>query len=215
MQKKIRKYVGGWVVLSSLLLAGGDVAPVPVVPVENGTSCLYIGGGVGARSLYADKLDWGFDTILGQDKVADLFAVAGCRFHKYLAIEGRIGKSFFERDYSDSWYASIFLKPIYDVTNDFSVYGLLGYGYTHAEKYDGHVPAPANEIGDTIVSTGSFQWGLGASYDINEKWTLFADYVWMLHNKSIPPQKLYNYDPPKRWHKLSIDNINIGLLYHF
>jgi opacity protein-like surface antigen len=215
MARKIRKYVGAWALLSSLLVAGGDVAVAPVAPVESETSCLYVGGGVAARSLYADKIDWTSDAILGQDKVGDLLAIAGCRLHKYLAIEGRIGKSFFERDYSDSWYASVFLKPIYDVTEDFSVYGLLGYGYIHAEKYNGRVPAHPSEIGDTIVSTGSFQWGLGASYDINEKWTLFADYVWMLHDKSIPPQRLYWYDAPGKWNKLSIESINVGVLYHF
>jgi len=201
-------------VLGSSAEAGGDI--VPVVPVaSSGQSCWYVGVGGSARSLYGGDLDWTSDSTAGQDKVGDLFAVAGCRFHKYLAVEGRVGKSFFDLDYSDSWYASIFLKPIYDVTEDFSVYGLLGYGYIKAEYEDGDVPGPADKIGDTIVSTGSFQWGLGASYDINEDWTIFADYVWMLNDKSMSPRKLYHYDAPGRWDHLSIDSINVGVLYHF
>jgi hypothetical protein len=37
----------------------------------------------------------------------------------------------------------------------------------------------------------------------------------LMHKQSIPAQKLYYYDAPKRWNHISDDSINVGVTYRF
>jgi len=203
--------------LGSGVQAGGDIAPVVVpVPLESGChNGFYVGAGLSDQRTYSKDSDWFDDSILGQDKTIPLIGVLGYQFNCYLALEGRVGKSLFEEDYADVLTYSIFLKPQYPVTEDFSVYGLIGYGVVRVKGTDGHVPA-AN-VGKTIVDTGSFQWGFGMQYDITDEWSIFLDYTSLMKDKSISPQPLYNYDASagRTWDKISDDSINVGVLYHF
>jgi opacity protein-like surface antigen len=106
---------------------------------------------------------------------------------------------------------------MYPVTEDFNVYALIGYGVVKSEATDGDAPAPAYRVGETIVDEGSFQWGLGLNYQFNEHWTIFADYTRLLNEESIPPKPLYADDVPagRTWDKISVDRVNVGVIYRF
>jgi len=216
MKKSIRAIAAALVLSGIAAQAGGDIVPVvDPVPVENGCrDGFYVGGAVAIQRMYAGNKSWSAYE-LGQDKTVPLVGILGYKFNCYLAVEGRISQTVYEEDYADILTYSIFLKPMYPVTEDFNVYALIGYGVVDAKKTDGQTPAPSNEIGDTIVNKGSFQWGFGLSYDINEKWSLFADYTRLMNKQSIPPQKLYYYDAPNAWDHISDDSINVGVTYRF
>lgn len=198
--------------LSGALYAGGNVLPVAPVPVAD--VChhgFYAGVAAAMQRTYSTKKDWSA-FVESQDKTVPLVGLLGYQLNCYLSVEGRISQSVYEEDYATVLTYSIFLKPQYSVTDDFTVYGLLGYGVVNVEGTDGRKPA-AN-IGQTIVDKGSFQWGLGLSYDVTESWSLFVDYTSLMKDKSITPQRLYDYDP-KYYDKISDDSINVGVMYHF
>jgi opacity protein-like surface antigen len=202
-------------VMGSSLYGGGDIVPVAPVPADNGCrDGFYVGGAVAIQRTYADDSDW-FNYVEGQDKTVPIVGILGYKFNCYLAVEGRVSQSVLEEDYGDVLTYSIFLKPMYPVTESLNVYALIGYGVVDAEYTDGNTPAPANRIGQTIVDIGSFQWGLGLDYAINENWSVFLDYTRLMNEKSVSPRPLYNYDSPTQWKHISDDSINIGVLYHF
>ena len=194
--KKIMLSIAAAGVLSSGAFAGGDIAPVPV-PVEE--NHWYVGGAIAAMSTYGDDLDW-FSVTSDQDRTGGIVAIAGYEFNQYLAIEGRFNWGVITGDFSKNYQASIFLKPMYPVTEDFTIYGLVGYGYVNIDGEDGW---------PDWYSGGSLQWGLGLSYDLNEDWTLFADYTWLLHDET-PDQPF-----PSGSTDFSHDAITVGVLYHF
>jgi opacity protein-like surface antigen len=215
--KKILMSVVAMVAIGSMAQAGGDIAPVAPVPVAS--SCgegFYVGAALAMQRTYGGDADWFDDGVLGQDKTVPLTGILGYKFNCYLAVEGRISKTVYEEDYADVLTYSIFLKPMYPVTEDLDVYALIGYGVVDAEYTDGDVPAPSNLIGQTIVDKGGFQWGFGASYAVNESWTVFLDYTRLMHKRSISPRPLYGYDVGVRtWDHISDDAINLGVLYRF
>ena len=213
--KKILMSVVAMVAIGSMAQAGGDIAPVAPVPVAS--SCgegFYVGAALAIQRTYAGDSSWsGYEN--GQDKTVPLVGILGYKFNCYLSVEGRISQTVYEEDYADVLTYSIFLKPMYPVTESLNVYALIGYGVVDAEYTDGDTPAPANRIGQTIVDSGSFQWGLGLDYAINENWSLFLDYTRLMNKKSVSPRPLYYYDSPTRWNHISDDSINVGVLYHF
>ena len=81
---------------------------------------------------------------------------------------------------------------------DFTVYGLLGYGQVEMEG-----------VGWSWDDT-SFQWGLGASYAINDNFAVFADYTLLYDDDSIPSW-LIGMDTIDR----TVDAITVGLTYKF
>lgn len=211
MKKTIRSMVVAGI-LSSALFAGGNVAPVaPVAVADVCYHGFYVGGGGSIQRTYSIDKDWS-KYVATQDKTNPIFGLIGYQFNCYLSVEGRISQSVYEEDYADVLTYSFFLKPQYPVTEDFTVYALLGYGVVRVKGTDGNTPA-AN-VGKTIVDKGSFQWGFGMSYDVTESWSLFVDYTSLMKDKSITPQRLYYYDP-KKYDKLSDDAINVGVIYHF
>jgi opacity protein-like surface antigen len=175
--KKIVLSVCAVAAMSSLSFAGGDmknvepamepVVAVPVVAEHNG---FYAGLGIAAVSTRGSyvSLDW-FNTTEGQDRMGNISFAAGYNFNEYVALEGRYATSIAHEDSieMDGW--SIFVKPQYPVTEDFSVYALLGFGGVILDGVDG---------GITDVDDTGFQWGLGASYTVMDDISLYADYVW-------------------------------------
>lgn len=204
--------------VSSFGIAGGDFkdvepAVVPVVPIaEEDKGALYVGLGLIYNRIYTTKSSWFNKVPLQQDQTGGLSGIVGYDFNEYIAVEGRITKTLFERDYADMWEYSIFLKPQYPVTEDFKVYGLLGFGLVQVDGYDGNNPA-AN-IGSTILDDTGFQWGLGASYMVTEDLSLFADYTSSADDADIDLMRISSGDPAE-YDELSVDGITIGLLYHF
>jgi len=94
---------------------------------------------------------------------------------------------------------SIFAKPKYPVTWDFTLYGLLGYGNVQLDK--------------TInfgmkMNKGGFQWGLGLSYMFNEYFDFFADYKFLANEFDGFG---YNHRPTE----VSVDSLTVGVIYKF
>ena len=67
---------------------------------------------------------------------------------------------------TDGW--SLFVKPQYPVSEDFSVYALLGFG--------GVIMDGINGAAVDVDETG-FQWGIGANYLATENISVFIDYT--------------------------------------
>lgn len=162
-------------VMSSLAFAGGDVAPVVAVEVEE-VSPFYVGLGISAVSTRRSDVSVDlFNGKNGQDRTGDVLVMAGYDFNQYIAVEGRYMTSVFDEDVltRDSW--GIYAKPQYPVNEAFSVYALLGYGgMTVDGKGSTLIPRNRSDVDDS-----GFQWGLGASYDMTENFAIFADWVFV------------------------------------
>jgi len=185
------------VLASTMIMAGGDIAPVePVVetpvaaPQDAG---FYVGMAYGLVNM--GLAFPGFDRDGNSDA---LMLQAGYKINPYVAIEGRywftdkallcpICHYYF---HADSW--GIYVKPMYPVTNEIDIYALLGYGDTYPEV-NGYKPP---------YDTDGFQWGLGASYEFTSDIAVFVDYVSL-------------YDDTNIGQDLTIDTWNFGVTYKF
>jgi opacity protein-like surface antigen len=97
---------------------------------------------------------------------------------------------------------SLFVKPQYPVTEDFSVYALLGFGGLDLQ---GSLVSAEPSIPVVDVDNTTFQWGIGMSYQVMENISLFADYAWLANS----------IDDVNNVHQLSVDAFTIGVNYHF
>jgi len=114
-----------------------------------------------------------FSVTTGQDRLGNFAFLAGYNFNQYIAVEGRYLTTFTNEDLVEMSGWSLFVKPQYPVTESISVYGLLGYG---AVKMD-QVSNLTVNVDDT-----TFQWGLGASYDVADSFEVFIDYTSLANN---------------------------------
>ena len=169
--KKVTLSLVSIMALSGLAFAGGDIEPVaePIVEaVDN--SAFYIGLGMGGAELNVDATNEQFTSTA-------LMLQAGYQYNEYVALEGRYSFGF-STDYDQgittglatygdisSW--GIYVKPMYPI-GDFSIYGLLGYG-----------GVMLSDVRNGDAYENGFQYGLGASYDVTENVSVFADYVWL------------------------------------
>jgi len=226
MKKMILNLSAVAAIATTGLQAGGDIAPVVTPQVSE--SYFYGGVGIDYNNVYADRLKW-FDITASQDKLIDLEGILGYNYNRYIAVEGRIYKTILQKDYADAFGVSFFLKPQYQFIDEenprdnyFSVYGLLGFGYSQVKGTDGRTPGDPSIIGKKIVDDWGFQWGAGVSYTFTDEyssdgsgdWSVFVEYHNNFHKKSIKPTKLYANDP-KVYNWLSSDNLMIGILYRF
>jgi len=204
----MKKVLFSSVVLFSMLYAGGCVIePVaPVAPVTSQAapqssysgSGFYIGGAASLVSAREAQVDADFfDDKAGQDRLGNLMLLGGYNFNKYFAVEGRASVTVGGEDYTKLTSFSIFAKPQYPINDKFTVYGLIGTGYVKLDDNDGS---------NVDISKGSFQWGLGASYNINEQWSVFADYTSLANGIS---------GTFLRDDEADVDSINVGVTYKF
>ena len=203
--KKIVLSVCTVAAMSSLVFAGGGmkevapaVEPVVVVPVVEDEGGFYTGLGLTAVSVRDSdfSVDWGGASQY-QDRLGNISLIAGYNFNEYIAAEGRYTTSFSHESSIEMSGWSLFVKPQYPVSEDFSVYALLGYGGITADGIDGFI---------TDIDDSGFQWGLGASYMVTESVSLFADYTWLTGLESI----FYNGAI-----ETDVDEFTIGANYHF
>jgi opacity protein-like surface antigen len=226
------------------MAGGDIEAPVePVVEVEApmavSDSGFYIGGAYSAAKLdrdfngWEEELDSGdgiYEEYRGSVEVEydALMLQAGYKFNQYLAVEGRYWKSLSDGDWSynasgtendepfsehdsgsdgdfdfEAW--GIYVKPMYPVTEELDVYALLGYGNVTLTN--------AWDEGDFLDENG-FQWGLGASYALTDKLSVFADYVQLCDADNSESWEDEGYIGQENWDD-TVYTVNIGLTYKF
>lgn len=190
--------------MSSFGFAGGDIKDVepavePVIQVTEAERNFYVGLGIAAVSARDSEtsVDWGGTDR--QDRLGNLSFLAGYDFNEYFAVEGRYTKSFWHDDQTEMEGWSLFAKPQYPLTEDFSVYALLGYGGVNLDGVDGYLV----DYDDT-----GFQWGLGASYDITENFSIFADYT-------FPANDMDGSYQGDNTVKADVDAFTVGIAYNF
>ena len=168
--KKITLSALAVVTMSSFGFAGGDIVPVPAVMEEESTSAFYIGLGLSAVTTEgSNEASDIFHSEMDQDRMGNVTFLAGYDFNEYIAVEGRYTTSFTKENIVEMSAWSILAKPQYPVTEEFSVYALLGFGGVTMDSIDDAYYVDVNDNG--------FQWGLGLSYDVTENITVFGDYM--------------------------------------
>ncbi|MCD6654284.1 MAG: porin family protein [Sulfurovum sp.] len=218
--KTITMALASLAIMTNMSIAGGDTGkniaeplePVVEIPQVDKLTGFYVGAGMvllknedtfegngrqagtGSQRTNDRDVDWNGATLL-----------AGYEFNSYLAIEARyafsIGDATIDQNGhkydidADMENVGIYLKPMYPI-GDFTVYGLLGYGQTTLE-YEG-----SEEQSDS-----GFQWGLGGSYNITNKVSLFADYTLYYDDE--------NFDERADGWNDKFDAISFGLIYKF
>lgn len=199
---KIALSVVAIVGMSSFGFAGGDIAPVAapmVVEEEVSNSSFYVGFGIAAVSARDADASLGFfSEKAGQERLGNFSLLAGYNFNEYVAVEGRYTTSFAKEDSleMDGW--SLFVKPQYPVSEDFSIYALLGFGGVTMDGINGSV---------VDVDDNGFQWGLGMEYAVMENISLFADYTSLANDMDG-----YFYNGAL---EVDADAITIGMNYKF
>ncbi len=198
----MKKMLLSAIVLSAAAMAGGDIAPVePMVdtPVVVSEGNFYAGVGIAAVSTRnaAVSMDI-FSGKNGQDRLGNVTLQAGYNFNPYIALEGRYTTTFAKEDVVKMSGWSFFVKPQYPITEKISLYALLGYGSVDISGTNGGV---------VDVDDSGFQWGLGASYDLNEQFELFFDYTSLANDMD----GIYGSGIPQA----DADAFTLGVTYNF
>jgi len=206
--------------MSTFAMAGGDVAPVePVVemieePVVIEDRGFYLGVGYGFLSAdrTMDFPDEGVSFNQGSEDYDQIMVQAGYKFNSYVAVEGRYWFGLSDNAWAtwhnnaiqsegeiDAW--GIYAKPMYPVTGALDIYALLGYAKT---EYD---------ITNALVDSGNldgFSWGLGASYEFSNNFSVFIDYTELYSDDQT-------IDSPVAFVKIdeSVDVVSFGVSYRF
>jgi opacity protein-like surface antigen len=158
----------------------------------------YVGGALSLSSARESNVDADFfSEKVGQDRLGNILLLAGYNYNQNIGIEGRFSATVSSANVAKVTTFSIFAKPQANLTNELKVYGLLGVGYVDISN---------NKGSNVDASKTSFQWGLGASYDINNKWGVFIDYTSLADDIS---GTILNSN------KASLDSINIGTTFKF
>ena len=192
--------------MSSFVFAGGDIEPVEAVPVvEEGVSPFYVGLGLSWVSTRSSGSSWGaLNDTKAEDDTGDILLMAGYEFNQYIAVEGRYMSSMVGEDKltRDSWGG--YVKPQYPATEAFTLYALLGYGGLN-------VGTNGPSLG-SLDDTG-FQWGIGASYDLNAHFSIFVDYVNVANDMDADTVFDLTFTAP--FAKVDSDAFSVGVTYHF
>jgi hypothetical protein len=178
--KKIVNTVALLAVSGTFAMAGGHIRkpiqvlePVKEIPKKEVVVVtdnvkydgFYLGGALSYMSMNEAVLSKGYAlTLLG-----------GYYFNKYFGIEGRYTRTITDVDIDAGATTTsagdilsnigLYLKPMYNITTGFSLYGLAGYGKSSYKK-----------AGVSYSESGA-QWGLGAKYELANGVGLFFDYL--------------------------------------
>ena len=201
---------------STFAIAGGDIEPVePMVPAvvvdeaPASTGGLYLGIAYGYETLTIDRASGG---NLIDEQFGSIMLDAGYKFNQYVAVEGRYWagisssndlawRTGLPSDVTvDAW--GVYLKPMFPVSNQFNIYGLVGYGSADA-TYE-----PSNTlISISSDSVSGFSWGVGADYALTNNWSVFVDYTSIIDGEDGNTDRIITED--------SLDTVNIGVNYQF
>ena len=96
-------------------------------------------------------------------------AKIGYDFSEYLGVEARAIRTNWEYEGGKLKHAGIFVKPMYLIDEDITLYGLVGYAKTSM--------GTKRNFSDTGLA-----YGVGIDYALNEDFGLFVDYEHLLHD---------------------------------
>jgi len=190
---------------TAIVHAGGDIvqeevyeSTPTVVQSESTTNSWYAGIGLGGFKLDNSTDDESY-------KKATATILAGYEISKYLSIEGRYTASLGDVKFkdpkgtqkTDSSFSNIALytKLSYPI-GEFKPYLLLGYG-----------KSKITNIADSDRSESGFQYGAGASYELDNHWCIFADYTRLYDDKG--------FDGRASDSNIKIDTAIAGIKYRF
>ena len=181
---------------------------------------IYIGAAYGYTKVDDDYFEYYPNSGLSVHTEIDYDAImlqAGFQYNPYIAFEFRYWTALSDGDYSissnypplyppapgsyddfDAW--GFYIKPMYPVTTEFSVYGLLGFSGVYV----------AGEPGWDLLDDSDFSWGLGASYNVTPNISIFADYVWLF--EGTVDRYGYDFDSSQ---DTKVDTFNFGVSYRF
>jgi len=185
--------------MSTFTMAGGDMPPVPAED-----SGFYVGSAYSYMNFNAKDGHHEFDVTANAYTV-----LAGYRFNKYVAIEGRYSQTIGDLDIdidgappvgntydgADMSNIALYLKAMYPVGGA-TLYGLLGYGQFTFEN-------------NREYTENNFQWGAGVSYAVKERIALFVEYTRFYDDKDFG-QGTGNPDTD-----VIVDAISFGVTYQF
>jgi len=215
-------------IASTSIYAGENtaIASSDVVAVDNCNSGLYLGLGYGLVGFDLTKtanVSGKRSTATRDTKHHSALLQVGYQFNRYFAVEGRYwaaksvdfvisstSKSNPNRTKTLS-ALSIYLKPILPLGDSLTAYGLLGYTAMRSNfivHKNAGKPDNINKLNDR-----DFSWGAGLSYKINDRWSVFADYV-RIYDDTVTAYLAKPLTGKKDW-KMRINSINIGVNYRF
>jgi len=193
MKKTILSTIAAIGILSSGVMAGGDIAPVTQVTPDSDDG-FYITGKIGAMQTF-DTNSWDYFSDGPSNEVMGAIGIGvGYRYSIdpdwFADLEVGIVTSFNGEDrFSRSDY-DLTVRPGYRVTEDFDVYGILGASYVEIRnnfgKWDDWTPT----------------LGAGVGYDITKNVKATVEYQ-------------YNFQDFDNIKDLRNDKIMVGLRYAF
>lgn len=167
--------------------------------VSEDESSFYVGIGMAATSTRDSSVNLSFiSEKSGQDRLGNVTFLAGYNINRYFAVEGRYTTTFTQEDLVEMDGLSLYAKPQYPVSENVSLYALLGYGSVTMD------PVNASNVN---VDESGFQWGLGVNWEVANNTSIFMDYT------SLASEMDGDY-----WNgalKVDADQINVGVAYKF
>jgi opacity protein-like surface antigen len=184
------------------------VCPTPA-PVVAAPKKWYVGlDGMGAQ----------FETDSGKcNELAAVVAKLGYDFNKYFGIEGRVGYGVNDADHDSGGTTEvkenygIYLKPMLPLGEKAHLFGLLGYAKAKVESSFSHNSKDGALAGTVDESSPSF--GLGLNYAINDRWSIVAEGVRLLHKVDGTFEVKNGGTRPES--DINLDTYGLGVNYKF
>lgn len=164
-------------VVAPVIAAVAVVPPKVVAPVLKKNIPWYVGAGLTAGQAKASD---------SEDKTYGFMAKAGYDFSDYVGVEARGLKTNWDYEGGKLKHLGAFLKPMYPVNEELTLYALAGYAKTSMGR--------TRSFSDTGLA-----YGVGVDYALNEDFGLFVDYERLLHDAGV-------YD---------LDALSLGVSYGF
>ncbi len=188
---------------------------------DPGTGGFYLGAGYSRINYDLTKTTNTGGTRTTADRDTDhdaLLILAGYKFNPYVALEGRywaatdedfrLSNGLKREKTLDAW--GIYLKPMYPVSEQFDVYGLLGYARMDTSFKAFHRNGTVN---DQDLTDNDFSWGLGLSFRLRNDIRLFAEYT-RIYDDSQTKHRAAPLVGSKDW-DITLDSYSLGVAYHF
>ena len=199
--RTVRNSIIAFMAMGAVAVAGGNEVPVEAVVVDVPTEV--VASPVDVSGFYLKPM---YSFMRGDDKRHSAFdghvlqTAVGYNFNAYIGIEGRAGATLSDESIKINGSSTattdfkmgtinIFVKPQYPVTEDFSVYALVGYGQVTLED----------------EKESGFQWGAGVEYMMNEKYGVFVDYTRLFDGDDFA-----NYKTNE-----AVESFNVGITFKF